>query len=75
MSTEYDSRKPATAGEYIIEVIGADGLAHHVGPFKQREDAENWIAQNPSESNSETPPQDKISADKSAKNRGRRCND
>ncbi len=29
-----------------VEVLGPDGLAHHVGPFKSREHAEAWIAQN-----------------------------
>jgi hypothetical protein len=65
-------RKPAAAGEFIIEVIGADGLRHHVGPFRQREDAENWIAQNPSDCDSEIP---HGSGDNSARNRGRRLTD
>jgi hypothetical protein len=30
----------------MIEVIGRDGLVHHLGPFKSREVAEAWIAQN-----------------------------
>lgn len=30
----------------MIEVIGNDGLVHHLGPFKSREAAEAWIAQN-----------------------------
>lgn len=32
--------------EIIVEVIGPDGLVHHVGPFKSREHAEAWIMQN-----------------------------
>jgi hypothetical protein len=36
------------AGAYIVEVNGLDGLKHHVGPFRRREEAEAWIAQNPS---------------------------
>ena len=30
----------------MIEVIGHDGLVHHLGPFKSRDAAEAWIAQN-----------------------------
>jgi hypothetical protein len=47
---DMDARKPARTGEYIVEVIGEDGLKHHVGPFKRREEAEDWIAQNPEDS-------------------------
>ena len=32
--------------EYFVEVLGHDGLAHHVGPFKSIEQAQEWIAQN-----------------------------
>lgn len=31
---------------YMVEVIGHDGIAHHVGPFRTRANAESWIAQN-----------------------------
>ena len=31
---------------YMIEVIGDDGLVHHLGPFKTREEAEAWMAAN-----------------------------
>jgi len=31
-------------GEYFVESDGPDGLKHHVGPFKTREEAEEWIA-------------------------------
>ena len=31
---------------YMIEVIGDDGLAHHLGPFQTRDAAESWIAAN-----------------------------
>ena len=34
-----------SAAEIIVEVIGPDGLVHHVGPFKSREQAEAWLAQ------------------------------
>jgi len=37
---------------YMIEVIGDDGLVHHLGPFKTRDEAESWIAANaPSQCN------------------------
>lgn len=32
--------------EYIVEVVGADGILHHLGPFQQRVDAERWIRLN-----------------------------
>ena len=31
---------------HIVEVVGRDGLVHHLGPFKSRAAAERWIAQN-----------------------------
>jgi hypothetical protein len=31
----------------MVEVIAGDGLMHHVGPFKNRDAAEAWIAQYP----------------------------
>ena len=34
----------SAAGIYV-ELIGPDGLVHHVGPFKSNADAEAWIAQ------------------------------
>lgn len=49
------TRTPAPAGEYIVEVNGQDGLKHHVGPFRLREEAEAWIAQNPCAAEVETP--------------------
>jgi len=30
----------------MVEVIGADGLVHHVGPFKSHADAQAWITRN-----------------------------
>ena len=53
MRSEFESRRPAEPGEYIVEVIGQDGLKHHVGPFKCRADAEAWIAQNPCDAETE----------------------
>ena len=41
--------KKRTSGpqeEFFVEVVGHDGLAHHVGPFKSIEQAQEWIAQN-----------------------------
>ena len=36
-----------TANEvYMVEVVGHDGLVHHLGPFPTLADAESWIAQN-----------------------------
>jgi len=40
----------------MIEVIGNDGLVHHLGPFKTREAAEAWMAQN-------SPPQNDAQTD------------
>jgi len=39
----------------MVEVIGNDGLVHHLGPFKTRAAAEAWMAQN-------APPQDDAQA-------------
>lgn len=36
-----------TANEgYMVEVVGHDGIVHHLGPFQTRDDAQSWIAQN-----------------------------
>ena len=40
---------------FMIEMIGNDGLVHHLGPFKTRAAAEAWMAQN-------APPQDDAQA-------------
>ncbi len=34
--------------EVMIEVIGQDGLVHHLGPFRDRRAAEAWLTQNAS---------------------------
>ena len=34
---------------YIVEVIGHDGIAHHLGPFRERAHAERWIEQHSQE--------------------------
>ena len=44
------------ADEVFVEIIGPDGLAHHVGPFKTSAQAEEWIKLN---SNDATHPQHK----------------
>lgn len=36
----------AQSETYMVEVIGPDGITHHLGPFRRRDDAEGWIAQN-----------------------------
>ncbi len=53
--SSFDASKSGTPGEYMVELIGSDGLKHHVGPFKYRADAEAWIAQNPSDSAPKAP--------------------
>jgi len=32
--------------EIMVEIIGPDGLKHHVGPFKSNAAARAWIARN-----------------------------
>ena len=32
--------------QVFVEIIAADGLAHHVGPFETPAQAEEWIEQN-----------------------------
>ena len=44
------------ADEVFVEIIGPDGLAHHVGPFKTAAQAEEWIERN---SNDASRPQQK----------------
>lgn len=39
-------QKSVPAEKIFVEVLGADGLLHHVGPFSSHEQAEDWIAQN-----------------------------
>jgi len=52
--SNFDPAKAAASGEVMVEVIGQDGLRHHVGPFKSHADAQAWIAQNPSDWTSQT---------------------
>ena len=32
---------------FYVEVIDLDGVTHHIGPFKARSNARDWIEQNP----------------------------
>jgi hypothetical protein len=45
VTTKFKARKLRMAREYYVEAIGPDGLKHHVGPFKLRSLAKEWIAQ------------------------------
>jgi len=36
------------ADSFYVETVGPDGLKHHVGPFKGRRRAQDWIEQNAS---------------------------
>lgn len=69
MNARGRSRTPAPAGEFIVEVNGVDGLKHHVGPFRLREEAEAWIAQNPCATDAETPAAEKPPAAKTTNRR------
>ena len=31
---------------FYVEVVDLDGVRHHIGPFKARSNASDWIAQN-----------------------------
>jgi hypothetical protein len=44
MTTTPTSRQATE--QVFVEIIGADGLAHHVGPFETTARAEEWIEQN-----------------------------
>ena len=46
MKVQPESQAAAKVPEIMVEIIGADGLAHHVGPFKSQADAQAWIAHN-----------------------------
>ena len=36
-------RDARPAREYIVEVVGPDGIRHHLGPFRYRREAQHWI--------------------------------
>ena len=44
MTATHTSRQ--NSDEVFVEIIGPDGLAHHVGPFKTSVQAEQWIELN-----------------------------
>ncbi len=46
MEVRFETKNPAPADKFFVEVLGPDGLVHHVGPFKSHAQAEEWIAQN-----------------------------
>jgi hypothetical protein len=46
MDQRYMSQSSGPSTQYFVEVIGQDGVKHHVGPFKQLARAKDWIAQN-----------------------------
>ena len=45
MTTRFAPNSVAPADAVFVEVVGPDGLFHHVGPFKDISVAEDWIAQ------------------------------
>ena len=47
MTAAFKAREVTELLEVFVEVIGHDGLPHHVGPFRSRVQAEEWIEQNP----------------------------
>jgi len=46
MNLQPEKRAAAEAAQIMVEVSGPDGLVHHVGPFKSRDDARAWISRN-----------------------------
>ena len=46
MNLQPEKRATTKAAQIMVEVIGPDGLVHHVGPFKSRDDARAWISRN-----------------------------
>lgn len=57
MKRQPETRSAAKVPEIMVEVIGPDGLVHHVGPFKSHADAQAWIKRN---SPDNAPAQDQI---------------
>jgi len=45
METNQTSWRVRATEEYYVEMVGPDGLKHHVGPFKDIARAEDWLAQ------------------------------
>ena len=48
MTTKFTPNGDAAADAVFVEVLGPDGLFHHVGPFKDVSIAEDWIAKHSS---------------------------
>ena len=46
MARDDATRETRPTGGQMVEVVGPDGMLHHVGPFRQRAQAERWIAAN-----------------------------
>ena len=57
MKLQPEKHPAAEAAQIMVEIIGPDGLVHHVGPFKSRDDARSWISQN---SPAEEPVQEQV---------------
>lgn len=62
VGSDLDPVKTGASGEFMVEVIGPDGLKHHIGPFKSRAEAQAWIDENPSQSIPQAPPRRENSA-------------
>jgi hypothetical protein len=46
-----NTREPVMSNDYYVEVVDLNGIAHHVGPFKEHSKARDWIARNSLDSN------------------------
>ena len=57
MTLQPESQAGAKASKIMVEIIGPDGLVHHVGPFKSYAAARAWIVRN---SPDNAPAQDRI---------------
>ena len=48
MATKLIASDINRADAFYVELVGPDGLKHHVGPFEGRRRAEDWIIHNES---------------------------
>ena len=48
MTTKFAPNSVTAKDAVLVEVIGPDGLFHHVGPFRDVSVAEDWVAKHPS---------------------------
>jgi hypothetical protein len=46
MGSAFPTSDTTPHAEHFVEVIGSDGILHHVGPFKLLCDAQRWLEQN-----------------------------